>query len=159
MAGWALDLHVAELGRTLGEELLEPTRIYALDCLELARAGRRRRPRLQPRHRRRARGEPRPGAPRRTWRPTSTAPPGPRSPVFGLVGRLGGVARPELERTFNHGRRHGRRRAAPASVDAALARLADRGVDAWVVGDVRARRDGEAGDAAGQGRRRAVPSR
>ena len=28
-AGLALDLHVSELGRTLGEELLEPTRIYA----------------------------------------------------------------------------------------------------------------------------------
>ena len=28
---------VPELGRTLGEELLEPTRIYALDCLALAR--------------------------------------------------------------------------------------------------------------------------
>ena len=28
-AGWALDRDVPELGRTLGEELLEPTRIYA----------------------------------------------------------------------------------------------------------------------------------
>ena len=36
-AGWTLDRHVPELGRTLGEELLEPTRIYALDCLALAR--------------------------------------------------------------------------------------------------------------------------
>jgi phosphoribosylformylglycinamidine cyclo-ligase len=34
-AGWALDRHVAEFGRTLGEELLEPTRIYALDVLAL----------------------------------------------------------------------------------------------------------------------------
>jgi phosphoribosylformylglycinamidine cyclo-ligase len=34
-AGWALDRHVAEFGRTLGEELLEPTRIYALDALAL----------------------------------------------------------------------------------------------------------------------------
>ena len=34
-AGWALDREVAELGRTLGEELLEPTRIYSLDCLAL----------------------------------------------------------------------------------------------------------------------------
>ena len=40
MAGWALDRHVDELGRTLGEELLEPTRVYASDCLALAeRAG------------------------------------------------------------------------------------------------------------------------
>src|SRR3954466_3020742 len=36
-AGWALDREVAELGRTLGEELLEPTRIYARACLALAR--------------------------------------------------------------------------------------------------------------------------
>ena len=31
-----LDGTSTELGRTLGEELLEPTRIYALDCLALA---------------------------------------------------------------------------------------------------------------------------
>ena len=31
-----LDREVAELGRTLGEELLEPTRIYAKACLDLA---------------------------------------------------------------------------------------------------------------------------
>ena len=35
-AGWTLDRHVDELGRTLGEELLEPTRIYAKACLDLA---------------------------------------------------------------------------------------------------------------------------
>ncbi|MGO1384342.1 MAG: phosphoribosylformylglycinamidine cyclo-ligase [Arachnia sp.] len=34
-AGWSLDRHVEELGRTLGEELLEPTKIYALDVLDL----------------------------------------------------------------------------------------------------------------------------
>src|SRR5207237_4947593 len=34
---WPLDRHVDSLGRTLGEELLMPTRIYALPCLELAR--------------------------------------------------------------------------------------------------------------------------
>src|SRR5689334_18814747 len=34
--GWSLDRHVDELGRTLGEELLEPTRIYAKACLDLA---------------------------------------------------------------------------------------------------------------------------
>jgi len=36
-AGWALDRHVSEFERTLGEELLEPTRVYAADCLDLAR--------------------------------------------------------------------------------------------------------------------------
>jgi len=34
-AGWALDRHVDELGRTLGEELLTPTRVYARDVLAL----------------------------------------------------------------------------------------------------------------------------
>src|SRR3954471_19945551 len=34
-AGMSLDAHVDELGRTLGEELLEPTRIYARACLAL----------------------------------------------------------------------------------------------------------------------------
>lgn len=35
-AGWELDRHVPEFGRALGEELLEPTRVYAADCLALA---------------------------------------------------------------------------------------------------------------------------
>ena len=37
VAGWSLERHVDELGRTLGEELLTPTRVYAADCLALAR--------------------------------------------------------------------------------------------------------------------------
>ncbi|GAA2522306.1 phosphoribosylformylglycinamidine cyclo-ligase [Rarobacter incanus] len=36
-AGWDLTKPVPEFGRTLGEELLEPTRVYASDCLELIR--------------------------------------------------------------------------------------------------------------------------
>lgn len=41
-AGWQIDRYVPELGRTLGEELLEPTRIYArplLAALERVRVG------------------------------------------------------------------------------------------------------------------------
>ena len=34
-AGWSLDREVPEFGRSLGAELLEPTRIYALDALHL----------------------------------------------------------------------------------------------------------------------------
>lgn len=37
-AGWGLDRDVPELGRTLGEELLEPTRLYTAACLEMAQA-------------------------------------------------------------------------------------------------------------------------
>ena len=40
-AAGPLDRHVPELGRTLGEELLEPTRIYAKACLDARRAHRR----------------------------------------------------------------------------------------------------------------------
>lgn len=34
-AGWGLERAVPELGRTLGEELLEPTRLYAKACLAM----------------------------------------------------------------------------------------------------------------------------
>ena len=34
-AGWGLEREVPELGRTLGEELLEPTRLYAKACLAM----------------------------------------------------------------------------------------------------------------------------
>lgn len=36
-AGWGYDKQVEEFGRTLGEELLEPTRVYAADLLKLIR--------------------------------------------------------------------------------------------------------------------------
>ena len=35
-AGWSLDTVLPELGRTVGEELLEPTRIYSKLCVDLA---------------------------------------------------------------------------------------------------------------------------
>jgi phosphoribosylformylglycinamidine cyclo-ligase len=38
-AGFAPDRYVPELGRTIGEELLEPTRIYVREVLDLLRAG------------------------------------------------------------------------------------------------------------------------
>ncbi len=37
--GWAPDRHCAELGRTIGEELLEPTRIYVKEVRAMLRAG------------------------------------------------------------------------------------------------------------------------
>ncbi|ALD00485.1 phosphoribosylaminoimidazole synthetase [Actinomyces sp. oral taxon 414] len=37
-AGWPLEREVPEFGRTLGEELLEPTRLYARVCLDLVDA-------------------------------------------------------------------------------------------------------------------------
>ena len=63
---------------------------------------------------------------RGTWAP---------APVFGLVGSLGGVAGPELERTLNMGVGMAAV-VAPAGADRAVALLAERGVRAWVCGEV-----------------------
>ena len=148
-AGLALDLHVAELGRTLGEELLEPTRIYALDCLALIAAdgvdvhgfshvtggG------LAANLARVVPSEVHVVLDRSTWSP---------HPIFGLIGRLGSVPAAELERTYNQGVGMVAL-VAPETVDAALTLLAQRGVDAWVCGEARQRTEGEAGDAAPKG--------
>ncbi|MGI8459688.1 MAG: phosphoribosylformylglycinamidine cyclo-ligase [Propionibacteriaceae bacterium] len=131
-AGWALDRDVPELGRTLGAELLEPTRVYAGDCLALIRA--------VPVHTlahvtgggfaaNLARVIPRGAAvriDRGTW-----APP----PVFGLVTELGGVSQLDAEATLNLG--VGMAAVlAPDRADAAIAFLAERGLPAWVCGEV-----------------------
>jgi phosphoribosylformylglycinamidine cyclo-ligase len=127
-----LDRFVPELGRTLGEELLEPTRIYALDCLALsdevevhalahitggglaANVARVLPPHLSAR------------IDRSTWSP---------APVFRFVGAAGPVAESELARTFNMG--VGMVALVPPEVaDAADALLASRGVPAWVAGEV-----------------------
>jgi len=129
-AGLSLDAHIDELGRTLGEELLEPTRIYSLDCLALTRttevhafshitggglAANLARVIPDGLHA---------VVDRSTWTP---------APVFDLVGRTGAVERLELEKTLNMG--VGMIAIVPAdSADVALATLADRGVDAWVAG-------------------------
>ncbi|MEU8825911.1 phosphoribosylformylglycinamidine cyclo-ligase [Streptomyces sp. NPDC048636] len=138
-AGWELDREVPEFGRTLGAELLEPTRIYALDCLALTRTtevhafshitGGGLASNL-------ARVIPdglRAEVDRSTWTP---------DPVFRLVGEAGSVERPELEKTLNMG--VGMMAVVPAeSVDVALATLADRGVDAWVGGEILDRAAGD----------------
>jgi phosphoribosylformylglycinamidine cyclo-ligase len=134
-AGWALERHVPELGRTLGEELLTPTRVYATDVLDLVGSG------LEVHALSHVTG----GGlaanlarvlpaglaadiDRSTWSP---------APVFGLVGRLGGVPRDDLERTLNMG--VGMLAVVPedAALDA-VRRLAARDVSAWVCGRVRA---------------------
>ncbi|WP_112465784.1 phosphoribosylformylglycinamidine cyclo-ligase [Streptomyces triticisoli] len=131
-AGLSLDAHIEDLGRTLGEELLEPTRIYSLDCLALLRTtevhafshvtGGGLAANL-------ARVVPdglHAVVDRATWTP---------APVFGLVGRSGDVERLELEKTLNMG--VGMLAIVPEeSTDVALATLADRGVDAWVAGEI-----------------------
>jgi phosphoribosylformylglycinamidine cyclo-ligase len=144
-----LDQHIDVLGRSLGDELLEPTRIYSLDCLDLARAddvdvhafshvtggG------LAANLARVLPADVHVLVDRSTWTP---------HPVFGLVGEMGRVPLPELEKTFNMG--VGMiAMVAPDSVDTALARLAARGVDAWVLGHAQERAVGERGDAPAKG--------
>ena len=132
VAGWQLDRHVDEFARTLGAELLEPTRIYARDMLELARS--------VPVHAlshitggglagNLARIIP-DGMIARIDRTTWTPP-----PVFDVVGRLGSVEPGELEKALNMG--VGMVAVVPPeSVDTALAVLAERDVSAWVAGNV-----------------------
>ena len=134
LAGWKLDREVDVLGRTLGEELLEPTRIYSLDCLALMR---------EPTCEVHAMSHITGGGlvenlvrvlprgvnatiDRSTWKP---------QPIFDLVAELGSVPTPELERTFNLG--VGMMAVcSAASADAALDRLSELGVEAWVCGNV-----------------------
>jgi phosphoribosylformylglycinamidine cyclo-ligase len=133
-AGWGLERHVDELGRTLGEELLEPTRVYASDVLALARdeaatvhafthvTGGGLAANL-------ARVLPA-GTVATVDRASWEVP-----PVFRLVRELGGVPRADLENTLNLGVGMVAVVAADGA-DAALARLRERGVPAWVLGSV-----------------------
>jgi phosphoribosylformylglycinamidine cyclo-ligase len=131
-AGWALDRHVDDLGRTLGEELLEPTRIYAKACVALARETRTHAmshvtggglaanlERVLPE-------EVTVTIDRSTWTP---------APVFRLVQEVGRVATADLERTLNLG--VGMVAVCDADdVNRVLSTLADHEVDAWVCGEV-----------------------
>jgi phosphoribosylformylglycinamidine cyclo-ligase len=131
-AGLGLERHVPELGRSLGEELLVPSRIYARDCLALARdcdvhayahitggglAGNL--ARVLPS-----------GADavldRATWAPPA---------IFGVLASAGAVPAAEMERVFNMGVGM---TAVVAKADAgkALGMLASRGVTSWVLGEV-----------------------
>ncbi|MGY5103231.1 phosphoribosylformylglycinamidine cyclo-ligase [Streptomyces sp. 900105245] len=137
----ALEAEVAELGRTLGEELLEPTKIYSLDCLALTRTAEvhafshitggglaANLARVIPDGLHAT-------VDRSTWTPGA---------IFDLVGRTGNVERLELEKTLNMG--VGMMAIVPQeSVEVSLTALADRGVDAWVAGEITDRGDRETG--------------
>ncbi|GAA1646921.1 phosphoribosylformylglycinamidine cyclo-ligase [Georgenia ruanii] len=142
VAGWGYERAVPELGRTVGEELLEPTRLYTPVCLDLvddpgvdvhalshitggglaANLAR-----VLPRGLRA-------DVDRSTW----VVP-----PVFDLVRRLGNVPWPDLQNTLNLG--VGMVAVvAQGSADAALAAVRARGIEAWVLGEV-GEDDGAAG--------------
>ena len=131
-SGWSLDRHLPELGRTLGEELLTPTRIYARDCLALINAvevhamshitggglannlARVIPPSCEVR------------IDRTTWEPSA---------IFGLIRQLGDISQPDMEATFNMG--VGMVAVLPPdSADEAVRLLTGRGLSAWVCGSV-----------------------
>lgn len=137
----SLTEHVDDLGRTLGEELLEPTRIYAKACLALARGtgthamshitggG------LAANLERVLPSEVSVTIDRSTWE---------LPPVFGLVQRTGGVETADLEKTLNCG--VGMVALTPAAeADKAIALLAEHDVRAWVAGAVEPAEDGAEG--------------
>ncbi len=141
-----LHMYVDELGRTVGEELLEPTRIYARDLLALISGAEVHAlshitgggiaaniARVLP-------DSLAIDIDRSTWHP---------QPVFDLIAATG-VEAAEMERTFNMGL--GMVAIVPAGGAAeAVDVLTQQGVPAWTCGEVRARRDGESGDAQAKG--------
>ncbi|ADD45764.1 phosphoribosylformylglycinamidine cyclo-ligase [Stackebrandtia nassauensis] len=132
--GMSLDTVVPEFGnqRTLGEELLTPTKIYARDCLAIIEE-------CEVHAFSHITGGGVPGnlvrsipstvdavVDRGSWRP---------QPVFDLVARSGGIAAEEMERTFNMGM--GMAAIVPADqVDRTMALLTARGTDSWVAGRI-----------------------
>ena len=136
-----LDSYMEELGRTLGEELLEPTRIYAKDCLALAAecdvhtfchvtggglAGNL------------ARVIPAglvAELSRATWTPGQ---------IFRIIADLGKVPQEEMDKTFNMGVGMVAVVAAEDR-DRALAMLTARHIEAWELGTVR-KADAENGE-------------
>ncbi len=141
---WTVDTQIPELGRTLGEEMLEPTRIYTKDCLALAEAdlvhafshvtggG------LASNLARVLPEDLHAEIDRSTWEVP---------PVFQVLMDRG-VDRGDAERTFNMGIGMVAIVGDPQPV---LRLLAQRGVPAWVCGDVRDRLEGDTGDAPAKG--------
>jgi len=124
--------HVEEFEHTLGEELLEPTRIYARDCLAVAaETGVRTFAHITGGGLARNLERVLPAGvaavvERGTWTP---------APVFKMIASLGRVQRAEMEQTFNMG--VGMVAVLPADdVDRALAVLTARHVPTWVLGEV-----------------------
>ncbi len=147
--GFKLEAHIDELGKTLGEELLEPTRIYTKACLQLAS-------KLQTSLHtfshvtggglaaNLARVLPETLAAdidRSTWSVPA---------IFNLIAKVGDVSNLDMEQTFNQG--IGMFAVvAPDAVSTALAELKTSGVEAFVCGEVRNRLENEKGDASAKG--------
>jgi phosphoribosylformylglycinamidine cyclo-ligase len=126
-------------GRTLGEALLEPTRIYARDVLALLE-------RVKVKALAHITGGGLPGNVPRNLPDGTTAVLDarrwPRPPLFDLVQREGGVPWDDMFRTFNMGLGLVAV-VATSDADAARAALAERGLESWIVGGI----EGGAGEA------------
>jgi phosphoribosylformylglycinamidine cyclo-ligase len=131
-SGLALESSLPELHRTLGEELLEPTRIYALGCLELTRAaevhafahitggG------LAANLARSLPGSVDAVLDRSSWTP---------QPIFEVIAGYGRVPREEMDRTFNLGVGMCAI-VAEKAVDTALNTLREHDQHAWILGEI-----------------------
>ncbi|MCL2783833.1 MAG: phosphoribosylformylglycinamidine cyclo-ligase [Propionibacteriaceae bacterium] len=136
-----LEAHIEDFGRTLGEELLTPTMVYAKHCLDLIRTvevhamshitggglannlGRVIPENLVAR------------IDRATWTP---------APVFSFVADVGGISQPDIEETLNMG--VGMVIICPeSSIEPGLALLNSQGIAAWDGGVVTTRNSGEPG--------------
>jgi phosphoribosylformylglycinamidine cyclo-ligase len=132
MANWKLGRHVDELGRTLGEELLEPTLVYSKACLNLAAD-------VDIHAFAHITGGGIPGnlsrvlpdnldavIDRSSWRPPT---------IFNVVREAGSIDLQEMERTFNMG--VGMVALLPeGDADAAINSLENWGMTGWVAGRV-----------------------
>ncbi|MCB0885900.1 MAG: phosphoribosylformylglycinamidine cyclo-ligase [Propionibacteriaceae bacterium] len=131
-AGWALDRHVDELGRTLGEELLEPTKVYALDVLDLiAKADVHAMSHITGGGLANNLARVIPDGMAAVLQRSSWTPPA----VFQLVQRVGDLSQADVDATLNMG--VGMVAILPQDqVPAALAALELRGVPSWALGEI-----------------------
>jgi phosphoribosylformylglycinamidine cyclo-ligase len=137
-AGLGVDDFVAELGRTVGEELLEPTRIYVRPVHDILRH--------YPIKKRVVRGLAHVTGGGLVDNITRILPPGrrvvlrrgswPVPPVFGWLQRLGGIEPAEMDRVFNQGVGFVMI-VSPYFVDSILRQLGEDGVPAHAIGEVR----------------------
>ncbi|WP_151525599.1 phosphoribosylformylglycinamidine cyclo-ligase [Serinicoccus kebangsaanensis] len=132
-AGWGWDRQVPELGRTLGEECLEPTRIYTLPLLDLVRGLGRELHALShvtggglAANLARVLPEGMVATIERTWSPP---------PIFTLVQELGRVPPADLEQTLNMGVGFVAV-VSPERAEDAAAMLRGAGIDTWPIGTV-----------------------
>ncbi|MDR2929427.1 MAG: phosphoribosylformylglycinamidine cyclo-ligase [Propionibacteriaceae bacterium] len=138
-AKMSLEAEVAELSMTLGEKLLTPTKVYAMDCLSVIRA-------IEVHAMSHITGGGLANNLARVMPSTMTAQLDRGSwtpdPIFALVQDRGGISRSDLEETLNMG--VGMVMILPqTSVASARSILNQRGVQSWVAGEVFARGAGD----------------